>query len=121
MRSPTRAAADEIGMRCKSLFYFSRRSLVFGRCLARHSVIPNAVEGPCVDPDQRPMTNDERPTLPRTIPMHHLHPIPRRPQPFRDILSNHDRPVLPTRAAKRNRQITLALTDVMRQQVDQQL
>jgi hypothetical protein len=31
MRSPTRAAADEIGMRCKSLFYFSRWQLVFGR------------------------------------------------------------------------------------------
>jgi hypothetical protein len=31
MRSQTRPAADEIGMRCKPLFYFSRRSLVFGR------------------------------------------------------------------------------------------
>ena len=31
MRSPIRPAADEIGMRCKPLFYFSRGSLVFGR------------------------------------------------------------------------------------------
>jgi len=31
MRSPTRPAADEIGMRCKPLFYFSRGSLAFGR------------------------------------------------------------------------------------------
>jgi hypothetical protein len=31
MRSPTRPAADEIGMRCKPLFYFSRRPLVAGR------------------------------------------------------------------------------------------
>ena len=33
MRSPTRPAADEIGMRCKPLFYFSRWPLVFGRWL----------------------------------------------------------------------------------------
>ncbi len=33
MRSPTRPATDEIGMRCKSLFYFSRWQLVFGRWL----------------------------------------------------------------------------------------
>jgi hypothetical protein len=31
MRSPTRPATDEIGMRCKPLFYFSRWQLVFGR------------------------------------------------------------------------------------------
>jgi len=31
MRSPTRPATDEISMRRKPLFYFSRWQLVFGR------------------------------------------------------------------------------------------
>jgi len=47
MRSPTRPAANEIGMRCKPLFYFSRWPLVFGRRLL---VVGNTI--PC-HPERR--------------------------------------------------------------------
>jgi len=47
MRTQTRPATDEIGMRCKPLFYCSRWPLVVGNAMPC-PVIPSAVEGPCV-------------------------------------------------------------------------
>jgi hypothetical protein len=76
MRSPTRPATDEIGMRCKSLFYFSRWQLVFGRwLLVVGNTIPRSLanddsqswdvafplchrESLMLTNDQRRMTND---------------------------------------------------------------
>jgi hypothetical protein len=51
------------------------------------------------------------------VPMRLFGLVTRRRQPLPDLTRYHHRPVLPSRATDRNRQISLALADVMRNQI----
>src|SRR5439155_15890947 len=55
------------------------------------------------------------------IPVRDFSLIPRLREILADLIRYHHRPVMPTGAAEADREITLALPDVMRQQIDQQL
>src|ERR1039458_7238363 len=57
----------------------------------------------------------------RAVPMHHLHFVSRFPQPLAYIFGDHHRAVLSAGASEADGQVTLALANVVRQQVDQQL
>src|SRR5437588_45628 len=49
-----------------------------------------------------------------------LHPISRRRQPLRDLMRDHHAAVMASGAPERNRQVALALLDVVRQKIYQQ-
>ena len=53
--------------------------------------------------------------------MHDFHPVSCLVQPLSHFFCHHHRTVLAASAAKRNRQITLAFVNIVRQQINQQL
>ena len=57
----------------------------------------------------------------RTIPVHNFHLESSPSQPLAYLLGDHHRPVLPARTSKADRQVALALANVMRQQIHQQV
>src|SRR5579863_1005816 len=79
---------------------FGRWSLVAGRwpLVAPRSVIPSEVEGPCVDLDQRPTTNDDRPTTDPTPDYPDAPPSPDTPPSA--TVSRHPQQSSPTGAAR---------------------